>query len=64
MATNPVQFVNQVRAEVSKIVWPTRREVALTSVMVLILTAITALFFFVVDLAIRTGLTGLLGAVS
>ena len=64
MATNPVQFVNQVRAEVSKIVWPTRREVALTSVMVLILTAITALFFFVVDLLIRTGLTGLLGAVS
>ena len=64
MATNPVQFVNQVRAEVSKIVWPTRREVLLTSVMVLILTAITALFFFVVDLLIRTGLTGLLGAVS
>ena len=64
MATNPVQFVNEVRAEVGKIVWPTRREVLLTSAMVLVMTAITALFFFVVDLIIRTGLTGLLEFVS
>ena len=64
MATNPIQFVNQVRAEVGKVVWPTRREVLLTSAMVLVMTAITAVFFFVVDLLIRTGLTGLLGAVS
>ena len=64
MATNPVQFVNQVRAEVGKVVWPTRREVLLTSAMVLVMTAITALFFFVVDLVIRTGLTGLLEFVS
>ena len=64
MATNPIQFVNQVRAEVGKVVWPTRREVLLTSAMVLVMTAITALFFFVVDLLIRTGLTGLLEFVS
>jgi preprotein translocase subunit SecE len=54
--TNPVQFISQVRSEVAKVVWPTRREVALTSVMVIILTALTATFFFLVDLIIRQGL--------
>ena len=34
MATNPLQFIQQVQAEVSKVVWPTRREVALTTAMV------------------------------
>ncbi|MBE1297376.1 preprotein translocase subunit SecE [Phycobacter azelaicus] len=59
--TNPVQFIQQVRAEVSKVVWPTRREVLLTTVMVFIMAALTAAFFALVDLLIRTGLAGLLG---
>ena len=59
--TNPVQFISQVRSEVAKVVWPTRREVALTSVMVIILTALTATFFFLVDLLIRQGLSLVLG---
>lgn len=58
---NPLQFIQQVRAEVSKVVWPTRREVMLTSVMVLIMATLTAIFFFLVDLIIRTGMTSLLG---
>ena len=58
--TNPLQFIQQVRAEVSKVVWPTRREVLLTSVMVLIMATITAIFFFFVDWGIRSGLTALL----
>ncbi|MCG7626118.1 MULTISPECIES: preprotein translocase subunit SecE [unclassified Epibacterium] len=62
MATiNPVQFIQQVRAEVSKVVWPTRREVLLTTVMVFIMAALTAVFFALVDLLIRTGLNGILG---
>ncbi|MDE4193423.1 preprotein translocase subunit SecE [Phaeobacter gallaeciensis] len=59
--TNPVQFIQQVRAEVGKVVWPTRREVLLTTVMVFIMAALTAVFFALVDLLIRTGLTGILG---
>ncbi|MFY9210647.1 MAG: preprotein translocase subunit SecE [Aestuariivita sp.] len=59
--TNPVQFVQQVRSEVSKVVWPTRREVLLTSVMVFIMAALTAVFFALVDLLIRSGLQGILG---
>ncbi|MBV2359820.1 preprotein translocase subunit SecE [Thalassococcus sp. CAU 1522] len=58
--TNPLQFIQQVRAEVSKIVWPTRREVVLTTVMVFIMATLTAIFFALVDLLIRSGLQGLL----
>lgn len=57
---NPLQFIQQVRAEVSKVVWPTRREVLLTTGMVFVMSALTAIFFFVVDLIIRTGLRGVL----
>jgi preprotein translocase subunit SecE len=58
--TNPLQFIQQVRAEVSKVVWPTRREVMLTTVMVFILAALTAIFFALVDIVIRSGLQGVL----
>jgi preprotein translocase subunit SecE len=54
--TNPLQFIQQVRAEVAKVVWPTRREVMLTTVMVFILAALTAVFFAIVDILIRGGL--------
>lgn len=54
--TNPLQFIQQVRAEVSKVVWPTRREVLLTTGMVFAMAALTAVFFSLVDLGIRFGL--------
>jgi len=54
--TNPLQFIQQVRAEVSKVVWPTRREVLLTTAMVFVMATLTAIFFFFVDWLIRTGL--------
>ena len=60
MATNPLQFIQQTRAEVAKVVWPTRREVALTSAMVFLLSIVTAAFFFLVDWLIRQGLQGIL----
>jgi preprotein translocase subunit SecE len=62
MATNPLDFIQQTRAEIGKVVWPTRREVLLTTVMVLILSALAATFFSLVDLLIRSGLSGLLSA--
>lgn len=60
--TNPLQFIQQVRTEVAKVVWPTRREVLLTTIMVFIMAALTATFFSLVDLAIRSGLAAVLGA--
>jgi preprotein translocase subunit SecE len=59
--TNPLQFIQQVRSEVSKIVWPGRREVMLTSAMVFVMAVLTAIFFFFVDWMIRLGLQGVLG---
>ncbi len=58
--TNPIQFVQQVRSEVAKVVWPTRREVFLTTVMVFIMATLTAIFFALVDLVIKSGLQGVL----
>ncbi|WP_322896033.1 MULTISPECIES: preprotein translocase subunit SecE [unclassified Yoonia] len=58
---NPVKFIQEVRAEVAKVVWPTRREVVLTTIMVFILAALAAVFFSLVDFLIRMGLSGVLG---
>jgi preprotein translocase subunit SecE len=62
--TNPAQFIQQVRSEVSKVVWPTRREVLLTTIMVFIMSALAAVFFAMFDLGIRSGLQGIIGAVG
>lgn len=62
--TNPFQFIQQTRAEIAKVVWPTRRETLLTTVMVFIMATLFAVFFFVVDLIIRTGLEGILRLVG
>ena len=43
------QFIGQVRAEGRKIVWPSRKETWITSVMVFIMVTIAAVFFFLVD---------------
>ncbi len=62
--TNPLTFLQQVRSETAKVVWPNRREVTISTIMVLVLATLTAVFFFLVDLAIRTGLGALLGLVG
>lgn len=62
--TNPLQFMQQVRAEVSKVVWPTRRETMITTVMVFIMAFIFALFFFGVDQLVQFILTTILSIAS
>jgi len=47
--TSPAEFVNQVRAESAKIVWPTGRETMMTTLMVLLMTTLLATFFFFTD---------------
>ncbi|KFI25549.1 preprotein translocase subunit SecE [Paenirhodobacter enshiensis] len=58
---NPVQFLQQVRSEVGKITWPSRREVFLTTIMVLVLATLTAVFFSLVDWVIRLGVQLVVG---
>jgi len=48
---SPGQFIAQVRAETAKVVWPSRKETAMTALMVVIMTALLAAFFFAVDSA-------------
>ncbi len=45
----PGEFIRQVRNEASKVVWPTWSDTVRTAIMVLIMTSLLALFFFVVD---------------
>ena len=61
---NPFTFLQQTRAEIAKVVWPSRREVLVTSAMVLGLAVLAAIFFFFVDWIIRSGLQALLTFVS
>ncbi|MCX9145957.1 preprotein translocase subunit SecE [Erythrobacter sp. WG] len=47
--TSPGEFVNQVRAETNKIVWPTREETVRTAIFVFIFMTILSLFFLGID---------------
>ena len=58
---NPVKFIEEVRSEVGKVVWPTRREVGLTTAMVFVMAALMALFFSLVDMVIRFGVGQIIG---
>jgi preprotein translocase subunit SecE len=51
---SPGEFIRQVRAETAKVVWPTRKETVATSIMVLIMTSLLAIFFFGVDAGFST----------
>ena len=53
---NPLKYVQQVRSEVSRLVWPTRKETMTTTLMVFVMSAIVALFFFIIDTITSNGL--------
>lgn len=47
--TNPVAFLREVRSEATKVVWPTRNETLISTVMVLIMITLASLFFLAAD---------------
>ena len=59
--TSPGEFVNQVRNEARKVVWPTRKETVTTAIMVLIMTTLLAIFFLGVDAFFSSVVKYLLG---
>ncbi len=61
---NPGEFIRQVRAETSKVVWPTRQETIQTGIMVMIMTFILAMFFLGVDSFFNAVVRFLIGLVS
>ena len=50
---NPFSFFQEVRAEMAKVTWPTRRETVVTTIVVFILVFLMACFFLVVDQVFR-----------
>ena len=62
--TSPGEFVNQVRNEARKVVWPSRKETVTTAVMVLIMTTILAIFFLGVDAFFSSIVKYLLGLIG
>ena len=61
VAVDPAKFVREVRNEVAKVTWPSRRETLVTTALVLAMVALAALFFFVVDQVVGIGVRGLFG---
>ncbi|HEY6670772.1 MAG TPA: preprotein translocase subunit SecE [Methyloceanibacter sp.] len=59
--TNPFEFLQQVRTEVAKVTWPTRRETVITTVMVLAMSVAVALFFLAADWVLSSLVTLVLG---
>lgn len=57
---NPFQFLQDVRAEATKVVWPTRRETLITTGLVVLMVLLASLFFVVVDQGLRLGVGFLL----
>ena len=47
--TNPFAFLQQVRAETAKVTWPSRRETMISTLMVLVMVFLAAVFFFAAD---------------
>lgn len=58
---SPIDFARQVRQEVSKVTWPTRKETGITTLMVFIMVVVASLFFLVVDIGLSKAVEFILG---
>jgi preprotein translocase subunit SecE len=56
VAVNPVKFLREVRTEMSRVTWPSRKETMVTTGLVFAMATVTALFFFLVDQVIGIGI--------
>ena len=59
---SPMQFLQEVRREMSKVTWPSWKETWLTTVMVFIMVALTMVYFFFVERILAYGERLLIGA--
>jgi preprotein translocase subunit SecE len=62
VAFDPLKFMREVRAEVTKVTWPSRRETLVTTALVFAMAAVTSVFFFVVDQVIGLSVRAIFGA--
>lgn len=59
--TTPAQFVQEVRQEIAKVTWPTRRETTVSTAMVFLMVILAAVFFFLVDEILAFGMRLIFG---
>ncbi len=59
--TSPFKFLQEVRAEVNKVTWPSRKETMITTAMVFVMVAAASIFFMLADQVIRVLVTFVLG---
>jgi preprotein translocase subunit SecE len=59
--TSPFKFLQEVRSEVNKVTWPSRKETMITTAMVFVMVAVASIFFLVADQVIRILVTFILG---
>jgi preprotein translocase subunit SecE len=58
---SPFKFIQEVRSEMQKVTWPSRRETGITTAMVFVMVAIAAVFFLLADQVMRVVITFVLG---
>ena len=58
---NPFSFLQEVRAEAAKIVWPSRRETVISTVMVVVMAVLASIFFLLADQVLAYGVEFVLG---
>ncbi len=56
----PIEFARQVRQEISKVTWPTRKETMVTTGMVFVMISLMAIFFFIADQILALGVRAIL----
>jgi preprotein translocase subunit SecE len=62
VAFEPLKFAREVRVEMTKVTWPSRKETLVTTALVFAMAALTSIFFFVVDQVIGLSVRGIFGA--
>jgi preprotein translocase subunit SecE len=61
VAFDPLKFLREVRVEMTKVTWPSRKETMVTTSLVMGLAALAALFFFLADQVIGVAVRALFG---
>ncbi len=59
--TGPLQFIQEVRQEASKVTWPTRQETVVTTIMVFVMVFMAAIFFLLADQVLNVVVQSVLG---
>ena len=61
MEFDPAKFVREVRAEVGRVTWPSRRETLVTTGLVFAMGGLAAAFFFIIDQVVGLAVRAMFG---